>query len=412
MAGRARGARAGGLPDPVRGLTAPDVPALGPKSASMEDLVLGQGYPLETYPVETYDGFILRLYRIPHGKKNATGTGPKPAVLLHHGITLASSCWVVLDPDSSMGFYLADAGFDVWLANARGNVYSRGHKTQRSIDSAYWQWSMDELALIDLPAQIDFILRRTGQRSLAIAGHSQGATLPLMLLAARPEYNSKIWLFILLGGVSQSSDVTAAFLRQQAQTGGLLLPALTAGLGFMLPNPLVVGLTSGCKQSRGADWCSKFIDFLLFGFSKEVHVADLERIAATWPSIVCTRNMEHWTQMLTRGAGVAMFDFGTACPGPDPKPHRETCNQARYGQDAPPGYDMTQVTTKALVLHGLDDTVATAAGRDALLASWGARVVGNKEYAGATHMDFIWARRPVMKHDIIAGLWAHAPPPW
>jgi hypothetical protein len=31
-------------------------------------------------------------------------------VLLLHGITLASSGFVVLDPGSSMGFYLADAG--------------------------------------------------------------------------------------------------------------------------------------------------------------------------------------------------------------------------------------------------------------------------------------------------------------
>jgi hypothetical protein len=72
--------------------------------------VIGQGYPLETYPVETWDGFILRLYRIPHGVKNATGTGGKPVVVLNHGVTLASDCFVSLDPDSSMGFYLADAG--------------------------------------------------------------------------------------------------------------------------------------------------------------------------------------------------------------------------------------------------------------------------------------------------------------
>jgi hypothetical protein len=54
---------------------------------------------------------VLRLYRIPYGVRNATTPGVrKPAVLVHHGITLASSCFVVLDPDSSIGFYLADAG--------------------------------------------------------------------------------------------------------------------------------------------------------------------------------------------------------------------------------------------------------------------------------------------------------------
>ena len=77
----------------------------------MADLVLPYGYPLETYPVETEDGWILRLYRIPHGVANSTDPSPnKPVVLLHHGVTLASNCFVALYPGSSMGFFLADAG--------------------------------------------------------------------------------------------------------------------------------------------------------------------------------------------------------------------------------------------------------------------------------------------------------------
>ena len=178
------------------------------------------GYPLETYPVETPDGFVLRLYRIPHGKG---GDGKqqrkqRPVVLLHHGVTLASNCWVVLDPESSMGFYLADAGFDVWMANTRANTYSRGHRHHRATDEAYWQHSMDELALTDLPAQIDFITAFTRQPSIALVGHSQGCTLPLMLLAAKPEYNAKLWLLMLLGPVVNAQLIRAPYLRAQAET--------------------------------------------------------------------------------------------------------------------------------------------------------------------------------------------------
>jgi hypothetical protein len=105
--------KVGGDAAQVRGLVTPDVPGIGPKTASMADLVLPWGYPLETYPVETEDGFVLRLYRIPHGKANATAAHPhkpKPVVLILHGITLASSSFVVMDPGSSLGFFLADAG--------------------------------------------------------------------------------------------------------------------------------------------------------------------------------------------------------------------------------------------------------------------------------------------------------------
>jgi pimeloyl-ACP methyl ester carboxylesterase len=245
--------------------------------------VLSYKYPLETYPVETWDGFILRLYRIPYGVKNATGAGKRPVVVLHHGVTLASNCFVVLDPGSSLGFLLADAGgcewhrgdgwagtrrsgrrgqqtlrvahdgcasscqgpcasmppackparcadaglalgrgiptpgFDVWMVNMRGNTYSKGNRHYRTTDQAYWRFSMDELALIDLPTQIDYILEKTGQPSAAVIGHSQGGTLPLMLMAVRPEYNNKIWLFGSMGSVVYAELVRAPYLIEQAK---------------------------------------------------------------------------------------------------------------------------------------------------------------------------------------------------
>jgi hypothetical protein len=98
-------------------------------------------------------------------------------------------------------------GFDVWMANTRGNTYSRGNRNYRDTEPGYWAHSIDELALVDLPAQIDFILGLTQQRSLAFVGHSQGCTLPLMLLSAKPEYNDKLWLMMLLGAVTHAGGL-------------------------------------------------------------------------------------------------------------------------------------------------------------------------------------------------------------
>jgi len=38
------------------------------------------------------------------------------------------------------GFLLADAGFDVWLGNVRGNTYSKRHIKYHVDDHRFWAW--------------------------------------------------------------------------------------------------------------------------------------------------------------------------------------------------------------------------------------------------------------------------------
>jgi predicted alpha/beta hydrolase len=103
------------------------------------------------------------------------------------------------------------------MLNTRSNTYSRGNRYRGDTSVAYWQYSIDELALLDLPAQIDFILKFTGKPSLATVGHSQGCTLPLMLLSAKPEYNAKVWLMMQIGAVTHAEEIQAKYMRHQAE---------------------------------------------------------------------------------------------------------------------------------------------------------------------------------------------------
>lgn len=78
-------------------------------------------------------------------------------MFLQHGILASSADWVLSGPDKALGFILADLGYDVWLGNARGNTYSRHHTQMSNSDKKYWDFSFHEMAIYDLPAEIDFI---------------------------------------------------------------------------------------------------------------------------------------------------------------------------------------------------------------------------------------------------------------
>ena len=72
----------------------------------------------------------------PRPRKNK----PKPVVLVSHGLFDSSSTYVNGPTEISLGYMLADAGYDVWLSNTRGNRYSRSHRDLDTDDARFWGW--------------------------------------------------------------------------------------------------------------------------------------------------------------------------------------------------------------------------------------------------------------------------------
>ena len=126
-----------------------------------EELCVENGFQYEEHTVTTSDGYILQVWRIP-GK---TGEAPstKPPILLQHGILDSAYCWMMNYASVAPAFVAADAGYDVWLGNSRGNTFSRAN-TQYDPDhdeKKFWDFSWAEMHN-DVTAVMDYMLTQTG----------------------------------------------------------------------------------------------------------------------------------------------------------------------------------------------------------------------------------------------------------
>ena len=61
-----------------------------------------------------------------------------------------------MNKELSLAVQLAREGFDIWLLNTRGSIYSRGHKTKYAMND-YFDYSFYEIGKIDLAESINFV---------------------------------------------------------------------------------------------------------------------------------------------------------------------------------------------------------------------------------------------------------------
>lgn len=112
----------------------------------------------------------------------------------------------------SVGYLLADAGYDVWLPNFRGNVYSRNHtQLNPNKDAKFWNYSWHEIGIYDISAIIDYVLDVTRLKKLFHIGYSQGTTAFYVLLCERPQYNDKVIAHISLAPTAYKKYVRSPF---------------------------------------------------------------------------------------------------------------------------------------------------------------------------------------------------------
>eukprot|EP01062_Namystynia_karyoxenos_P010031 TRINITY_DN13554_c0_g1_i1.p2 TRINITY_DN13554_c0_g1~~TRINITY_DN13554_c0_g1_i1.p2 ORF type:complete len:260 (+),score=75.55 TRINITY_DN13554_c0_g1_i1:678-1457(+) len=199
---------------------------------------------------------------------------------------------------------LHDAGYDVWIGNNRGNVFSLQNSKLDISEKPFWQAiDFDTMASIDLPTCLDYVLKATGQTKVYYAGHSQG-TLQLFAALSRhylmPDGStvaSKLAVAAMLAPVAYIHHTRSLLFKILAGIDGDQLVKILGFKQFLGPNTdwLLHQLTLACDVVPKA--CPTSIWPIMGGGNFSNVKAQTYRTATEFtPADSSVWDLVHWAQ--------------------------------------------------------------------------------------------------------------------
>ncbi|CAI6367428.1 unnamed protein product [Macrosiphum euphorbiae] len=317
-------------------------------SLSTVEMIRNDGYEVEVHNVITADGYILELHRIPKSKGGKAPSRNHP-VFIHHGILGTSADWVLAGAAMSLPMQLADAGYDVWLANCRGNTYSRKHISMTYKQKAFWNFSLHEVGKYDLPSSIDYILSMTNSSQLHYIGYSMGSCVFFIMASERPEYQPKIRSQISLAPVAFLSNTRSSlrFMAPYAKMLNVVYQRMWKGM-FMPQSNMQKFLASTICRERITQRmiCEKCIIFSVCG-SDPYHFDTklIPLIMGHFPAGTSANLAAHFAQFILKDT-FGQYDWG------------RSMNMRHYNSTEPPTYDLKSIRVPITLIYGENDILA------------------------------------------------------
>ncbi|KAM3958985.1 lipase 3-like [Aphomia sociella] len=344
------------------------------------------GYVAEIHHVVTHDGYILEMHRIPYGQFKTTSSKTRPVVFMMHGLMAASNSYIALGPEYSIAYNYADAGFDVWLGNARGNRPSRRHVTLDPDDSQdkreFFNLSFEEIGMYDVAEMIDYVLEYTEKEKLHYIGHSQGGTAFLALASMRPEYNEKFTTVHLMAGVGYQNHFPNTELRLLATLTDVIYTASVAA-GFVEMYPANFNIPGAESTSYDpADSCGSHPEFKYLcdmnGVRELLRQTDNTEEAANLLGGAALKQIAHYGQNI-RDRAFRRWNYGLLR------------NREIYGSVSPPIYNLSLITANVTMHYTVNDILLDE--QDVLamandMPNTRVRKIAREDFG---HADFIFA---------------------
>ncbi|XP_044315952.1 lipase 3-like [Drosophila rhopaloa] len=307
----------------------------------------------------------------------------------------SSASWVQFGPASGLAYILFRKGYDVWMLNTRGNVYSQERGNGRQSDRDFWDFSFHEIGQFDLPAAIDLILQQTNMPSIQYIGHSQGSTVFFVMCSERPDYAPKVRLMQSLSPTVYLQGSLSPVLKFMGlfKGGFTMLMNLLGGYKVSLNTRLIQQFRRHiCSASRLTSRICAIFEFVVCGFNWQSFNETLTPILEGHSSQGSSaRQIYHFAQL--QGKNVFhRYDYG------------RLLNRLRYQSWFPPLYNLTRATSKVVLHHGGGDWLGSEADVNRLQAQLPNCIENRKVgYDGFAHFDFTISKdvRPLLYDRVL-----------
>jgi pimeloyl-ACP methyl ester carboxylesterase len=356
-------------------------------------------YAFERHKVLTKDGYWLTMFRI-LGKKGESAqealVQSKPAVFMQHGVVDSADTFIMNDEKRAPAFMLANAGYDVWLGNTRGNKYSREHRYLDPDDDddkeEFFNYSFEEMAEFDIPAFIEHIRRETGKDKIGVLAHSQGATSVLVKMSDDIDWwNERVAVFACLGGVTKLEHTSSQLIKDLANQKYVMSAIKRIGVVELFPSNYLQNKVFSSICTMMPFICDFLIELVADADTLQNNQPRVGVFMGHYPSGSSLKSFEHFAQLIL-SKSFRRFDYGPIQ------------NQLIYSSPTPPLIPLQHIHNATIIqIVGTHDLLSPEEDNHWLRDQLGSNVVFYKSYP-LGHTGFLLAKDMQYMKDVIREL--------
>ncbi|RZC32261.1 lipase member K-like, partial [Asbolus verrucosus] len=324
----------------------------------------------EAHEVITEDGYILGLFRIPR-------INPKGVILLQHPVTVDSKIWLS-EYKNSTAFIFWRAGYDVWLGNNRGTLYSKKHVNLTHTDPEFWDYSFHEMGVYDHHASIQYIKQHVNTSRIIFLGHSMATTSSLIYAAMRSEDAANSLKVIV--------NMAPVSYMKYLKTPATIFNKLIEWNSILSHNAWYLKLGRLLFQNIPVKkWLIYIISFFCGWTPEQYDPQFINLMVAQFGSEVSWKVYYHYAQIFNSGGKFQMYDYA------------KNRNLKLYGTESPPLYPINKIKTPIYLFYSAQDIISQPEDVEFLYDKLPkeAKIYGKVKFEGFNHIDYHYSKNRI-----------------